>query len=91
MIDPVGLLVKTAANYIAYKAVRNSVDYFWDKDKNDNQVYKAVQCVFCLNVWANAVVKCPHCKCPKLKRLYRDYEYRKDENDMTIDNTLTMR
>lgn len=91
MIDPVQLVVKTAANYIAYKAVRQSVDYFWDKEKEDNQRYKAVQCVFCLNVWANALTSCPHCKCPIVKKLYRDFEYHKDESAITIDNNLTMR
>lgn len=91
MIDPIGLIVKTGANYIAYKAVRGSVDYVWDRRKNDNYIFKHVECAFCWKVWTNAPEQCPHCKCRVLKKLYKDFEYKKDENEMMVDNNLTMR
>ena len=90
MIDPVSLLAKTAANYIAYKTVRGSVDFIWDKRKNDNQVFRNVECAFCLKVWSNSPERCPHCRCKNLKKLYKNYEFKKDENEMLVDSNLTM-
>ena len=91
MIDPISLIVKTGANYIAYKAVRGSVDYVWDKRKDDAYTFKHVQCSFCLKIWTNCPEQCPHCNSKVLKKLYKDYDYKKEENGMMVDNNLTMR
>jgi hypothetical protein len=92
IIDPVQLLIKTAANYIAFKTVKSTVDYCSNGSVSFYQSAKAVECVFCLNVWSDAPKSCPHCNCKVMKKLYRDYDYRKDENQniLEIDSHLTI-
>ena len=91
IIDPVQLLVKTAANYIAFKAVKAGVDGIWNDSSDKDQYSKAAECVFCLNVWSNNPSRCPHCGCKHLKKRFRDYEYKpKDPNAFQVDANLTM-
>ena len=81
MVDPTQLLIKTAANYIAFKTVKTGVDYCTNRSENINQFVKAVECPVCINIWSNCPSTCPHCNCSVLKKLYRDYEYRKNEDE----------
>lgn len=91
MIDPTQLLIKTAANYIAFKAVKAGVDGVWNSDTQRDQYSKAAECIFCLSVWANNPERCPHCGCRVLKKLFRDYEYKaKDPNAFHVDANLTI-
>ena len=93
MIDPIQLLIKTTANYIAFKTVKTSVDYCTNRPENINQFLKAAECPVCMNVWSNCPSTCPHCNYSVLKKLYRDYEYRKEEDgmDFEINSSLTVR
>jgi hypothetical protein len=89
----VQLLIKTAANYIAFKTVKTTVDYTVNRGDSVDQYRKAVECAVCMNVWSNSPAFCPHCNCTVLKKLYRDYEYKRDESNspFDIDSNLTMR
>ena len=93
MINPVQLLIKTAANYVAFKTVKGSIDYCTDRPQSINQTSKAVECVVCMNVWSNSPTVCPHCNCNVLKKLYRDYDYRReeDESGFEVDHSLTIK
>lgn len=91
MIDPVQLLLKTAANYIAFKAVKTSVDYSWNRRQQSDQYYKAVECTICLQIWRNHPEECPHCGNTDLIKLYRDFEYKNEEDGFEIDTNLTAR
>jgi hypothetical protein len=92
MIDPTQLLIKTAANYIAFKTVKSTIDFYTNGSESIYQSAKAVECVVCLNVWSNSPEFCHHCNCKVLKKLYRDYDYRKedDENGFEINSGLTI-
>lgn len=92
IVDPIQLLIKTTANYIAFKSVKTGVDYVVNRGDSVSQYSKAVECAVCMNVWSNAPASCPHCNCTVLKKLYRDYEYKHEEDDkFEIDTNLTMR
>jgi hypothetical protein len=90
MIDPTALLIKTAANYIAFKSVKTTVDYVWNRQNNSDQFFKTSECVICLQVWKNQPEVCPFCKSPVLLKLYREYE-RYQEDGFEIDSNLTAR
>lgn len=90
MINPLEILLKTATNYVAFKTVKGSVDNLCDQSSSEHQAIKAVQCNFCWNIWGNSPDVCPHCKCPSLKKLYRDFDYRKNDDQFNIDSALTM-
>lgn len=91
MIDPVQLLVKTAANYIAFKTVKSSVDYVWNRKQNTDSIYKSVECLICLQVWVGSPDECPHCKVASLRKLYRDYEYKDDNDGFHVNSNLTVK
>ena len=93
MVNPAQLLIKTAANYIAFKTVKTGVDYCTNRPESINQFVKAVECAVCMNVWSGSPTSCPHCNCSVLKKLYRDYEYRRDEdeNGFEVDSNLTIK
>lgn len=93
MIDPFSVLVKTAINYVAFKSVKSSVDYFSGGSTNSlYQSAKAAKCVLCLNIWSNAPESCPHCGCKVFKKLYREYDYKKEDgqNGFEINSHLTI-
>jgi predicted metal-binding protein len=91
MIDPTGLLIKTAANYIAFKTVKQSVDYVWNRKSTTDQLYKVVECPICLQVWRDQPEKCPFCSSTVLMKLYRDYDSRYEEDGFEIDTNLTVK
>jgi hypothetical protein len=91
IIDPIQLLVKTAANYIAFKMVKNGVDSILNDDSNEMFNCKAAKCMFCKNVWTDSPEECPHCGCIYFKKLYKEYDFRKEEDGFSIDSNLTMR
>lgn len=91
MIDPVSLLIKTAANYVAFKSVKTSIDLVWDRDTELNTQLKNSQCQFCLKVWSYNPPYCPHCYCTVMKKLFRDYDYKKEEpSAFQVDSSLKM-
>lgn len=92
MINLTQVLIKTAVNYIAFKTVKSTVDYATSNQDKVDQYSRAVECQFCLSVWANHPSRCPSCSCPILKKLYRDYDYKKymEENGFEIDTSLTL-
>ncbi len=92
IVDPVTLLVKTAANYVAFKSVKSTVDYCTNRPESKFQSLKAAECVICMNVWTNSPQECPHCKSTVLKKLYRDYDYKRHEedNNFSVDSNLTV-
>lgn len=91
IVDPVQLLIKTAANYIAFKAVKSGVDSVWSNSSVTDQSQKAAECTRCWLVWANNPSKCPGCGYGNMKKLFRDYDqYKRDPNDFNIDTNLTM-
>jgi len=91
MINPTQLLVKTAANYIAFKAVKTTVDGTWNRKAHKFQYQKASECQLCLSVWSNDPPECLNCGCKAMKKLYRDYEFKKyDENGLEVDSNLTL-
>jgi hypothetical protein len=91
-LDPTQILVKTAANYIAFKVVKSTVDNGWNHVSTTDQYSKAVECQFCKNVFANSPLECPDCGCFVMKKLYREYDtYKKtDENGFEIDTNLAL-
>lgn len=94
MIDPVSLLIKTTANYVAFKTVKSSVDYVSNRGGSILQQRKAVECPVCLSVWSDNPTHCLHCNYSVLKKLHRDYESRWGEEDsdgFEIDSSLTIR
>lgn len=91
MIDPVALLVKTTANYVAFKAVKSTVDYVWNRQYTTDQFYKVVECNLCFQLWINNPETCPHCGVATLSKLFRDYEFKNEEDGFNIDNNLTIR
>lgn len=93
MIDPVSLLIKTTANYVAFKTVKSSVDYVGNRNGSILQQRKAVECPVCLYIWSNNPTQCPHCNYSVLKKLHRDYESRwaEEHNDgFEVNSNLTM-
>jgi hypothetical protein len=93
MINPVEMVLKTAINYIAFKGVKSGVDYVWDKEREQYQNVRAAQCCFCMNIWANNPTNCPHCNCRILKKLFREFDYFKkqeDESHFNLNPNLTM-
>lgn len=90
MIDPINLLVKTAANYVAFKSVKSTVDYCTGRPESKHQFLKASECVICMNVWSNSPAICPHCQSTVFKKLYRDYDHRRyeEENLFNVDSNL---
>ena len=92
MIDPINLLVKTAANYIAFKSVKSTVDYCGGRTESKFQFLKAAECVICMNVWSNSPVVCPHCESTVFRKMYREYDHKKfdETNGFTVDSNLTI-
>lgn len=91
MVDPVQLLVKTAANYIVFKVVKGTVDTTWNGKTHHYQYAKAGECQYCLGVWSNNPQECPRCGCTVIKKLFRDYDFKKhDENGLEIDSSLML-
>ncbi len=93
IVSPAQLLIKTAANYLAFKSVKSGVDYCTNRTDSNDHFLKAVECVVCLNVWSSSPASCPHCDCTVLRKLYRDYDNKKIEEDpwLEIDSNLTIK
>ena len=92
MIDPLGIIMKTAINYVSFKAIKTGVDNVSAGDKDSYQYLRAAQCVFCLKIWSESPEVCPHCYCKVMKKLYKDYDFRRrDDEFLEVDNSLTMR
>lgn len=92
-VDPVQVFIKTATNYVAFKSVKTGVDYAFSKGSKDYQELKAAECQFCLKVWSDSPERCHHCHCKVMKKLYREYDYRRQDESSAfeIDNNLTMK